>query len=107
MARATRGTLIRKTARHETASTRMPPTNGPRMVVAPEPAAHTPNARPCSSPSKVDVISASEPGTSSAPAAPWRTRKTMSVMMSGATPHSRLITPNAASPIANILRLPK
>ena len=42
------------------------------MVSAePSTAAQMPNARPRSAPSKAWVMSASEPGTSSAPAAPW------------------------------------
>src|SRR5437868_4641191 len=69
-ATATRGTLMKKAARHEIVSTRKPPTTGPRIVVAPDAPAHVPNARPCSSPEKFAVRRASEPGTSSAPAAP-------------------------------------
>ena len=61
---------MRNAARHESVSTRMPPTNGPRIVVPAEAAAHTPKARPCCSPVKVAVMSASEPGTRTAPAAP-------------------------------------
>jgi len=37
---------------------------------APEAPAHVPKARPCSSPSKLAVMRAREPGTSSAPVAP-------------------------------------
>src|ERR687884_203290 len=68
-----RGTLIKNAARQEIESTRNPPTTGPRIVVAPEAPAQTPNARPCSSPEKLEVIRASDPGTSRAPAAPCRT----------------------------------
>ena len=64
------GTLTRKAARQEMESTRKPPTTGPRIVVAPDAPAQMPKARPCSSPLKLAVSSASDPGTSRAPAAP-------------------------------------
>ena len=105
-AMAIRGTLIRKAARHEIVSTSRPPTTGPRMVVAPDAPAQTPNARPCSSPEKLAVISASEPGTSMAPVAPCRIRKRTSVSIVGARPQSTEVTPNPASPSANIRRRP-
>src|SRR5437868_15068465 len=59
----TSGTLIRNATRHEIVSTRMPPMNGPTMVVAAVAAAHTPYARPWASPLKFAVSSASDPGT--------------------------------------------
>src|SRR5207253_666639 len=65
---------MRNATRHEIVSTRMPPMNGPRMVVAAVAAAHTPYARPWASPVKFAVSSASEPGTRIAPAAPCRKR---------------------------------
>ena len=99
--------LIRNAARHDIASTRIPPTNGPRMVVAADAPAHRPKARPSSSPWKVEVMMASDPGTKIAPAAPWSTRKTMSRMMLGANPHISEVTPKATSPMANIFRRPK
>jgi len=98
---------MRNTARQETASTRMPPTNGPRIVVAADAPAHTPNARPCSSPEKLAVMIASDPGTSTAPNAPCSTRNAISMMMFGASPHSTDVAPNPTSPMANILRRPK
>src|SRR6266852_9815316 len=64
------GTLMRNATRHDNVSTSAPPMNGPRMVVAADAPAHRPNARPCASPVNVAVKSASDPGTSSAPAAP-------------------------------------
>ena len=60
--------------RHESELTSTPPTNGPRIEVAADAPAQTPNARPCSSPWKLAVMIASEPGTRSAPAAPCRMR---------------------------------
>ena len=97
-----RGRLMKKAARHEIPSTRSPPTNGPRMVVAAEAPAHRPKALPCSSPSNVEVMMAREPGTSSAPAAPWRTRKAIRSSMLGASPQSSDVAPNPARPTANI-----
>ena len=88
------GTLIKKAAPRDV-STSTPPTNGPRIVVAADAPAQMPNARPCSSPSKLAVMMASDPGTSSAPAAPCRTRKTISNSMVGDRPHSSEVTPNA------------
>ena len=82
-ATATSGTLMKNAARQEIVSTRRPPISGPRIVVAPEAPAQVPNARPCSSPEKLAVRSASEPGTRSAPAAPWRTRNRTSSSMFG------------------------
>jgi len=96
------GTLMRNAARHEMPSTRMPPTNGPRIVVAADAAAQRPNARPCASPLNVTVRSASEPGTSRAPATPCRTRNRMSSSMFGARPQRRLVARKPASPMVNI-----
>ena len=45
-----------------------------------------PNARPRDTSSKAWVMSAIEPGTSSAPAAPWASRKTTSHSSDGARP---------------------
>src|SRR6266540_1851170 len=49
-AMAMSGTLMKNAERQEIVSTSTPPTTGPRIVAAPEAPAHTPNARPCSSP---------------------------------------------------------
>ena len=76
------------------------------IVVAAEAAAQTPNARPCSSPSKLEVMMASEPGTSSAPATPCRIRQTMRNSMVGERPHNRDVAANATRPMANTRRRP-
>src|SRR5258705_5230069 len=91
-ARTQRGTLIRNATRQDTASTSAPPRNGPRIVVAADAPAQSPNARPCASPLNVAVRSATDPGTSNAPAAPCRTRKTLRSYIDGATPQTRLVT---------------
>ena len=54
---------MKNAARQETELTRMPPTSGPRMDVAAEEPAQMPNARPCSSPSKLAVMMDNEAGT--------------------------------------------
>ena len=92
--------------RQEIVLTSKPPTNGPRIVVAAEAPAHTPNARPRSSPSKLAVMIASEPGTTSAPAAPWSTRATIRNSIDGATPHSSEVAAKPIRPSENILRRP-
>ena len=62
---------MRNATRQPTVSTRVPPTIGPRTVSAAVAAAQIPNARARAAPSKAWVMRASEPGMSSAPAAPW------------------------------------
>ena len=70
------------------------------MLVAAEAPAHTPNARPCSSPLKLAVMIDNDPGTRKAPAAPWRTRAMIRNSIVGATPHSSEVAANARSPNA-------
>ncbi len=106
-ARITSGTLIRKAARHVTMSTSSPPTTGPISPVAAAAAAHSPMARDrCTWSANVAVMIASEPGTSSAPAAPWSRRATTSSSSVGARPHSTEVIPKPVSPIANSRRRP-
>jgi hypothetical protein len=62
--------LIQNASRHETRSTSTPPKSGPTRNAAVVHAVHRPIARPCSSCGNVEMMSASELGTSSAPAAP-------------------------------------
>ena len=97
---------MKNAARQETELTRMPPTSGPRMDVAAEEPAQMPNARPCSSPSKLAVMMDNEAGTTSAPAAPWRMRNRISCSMFGARPHRSEVTPKPTRPIAYIRRRP-
>ena len=58
-----------------------------------------PNARPRASPSKAWVMSASEPGTRRAPAAPWSSRKMTSHSSVGARPHSADVSANPIRPM--------
>jgi hypothetical protein len=74
--------------------------------VAADAPAHRPKARPCSSPWKVAVMMASEPGTRTAPAAPCKVRQTISNSMVGANPHSREVAANPTRPMANMRRRP-
>ena len=55
---------------------------------------------PRSAPSKAWVMRDSEPGTSRAPVAPWRSRKTTSHSRVGARPHSADVAANPARPMA-------
>ena len=97
-AKASSGTLIRNANRQPIVSTSVPPTIGPRITRADVDAAQIPNARARASPSKAWVMSASEPGMSRAPAAPWASRKTTSSSSVGARPHSADVAANPMSP---------
>ena len=97
----------RKAARQLTVSTSSPPTSGPMRAVADEAAAQMPIARDrVASSRKVAVMIASDPGTSSAPAAPWSSRATTSSSSVGARPHRTDVMPKPHSPMANTRRRP-
>ncbi len=100
------GTLRKKARRQLTVSTRTPPTRGPRIDVAAVAAAQIPNARPRAGPSNVAVMIDSEHGTSSAPAAPWKTRKRARSSRLGARPHRAEVMPNAIRPMVKTRRRP-
>ena len=105
-ASTTSGTLIRNRERQPATSTSTPPIGGPSVASADVAAAHKPNARALAAPSKVLVMIESEPGTSSAPATPWRSRPRTSSSMFGASPHSTDVIPNPTSPMMNTRRRP-
>ena len=67
---STIGTLIAKIQRHEAESTSCPPITGPSTVPIPPHAVQAPTALPRSSGGKVDTITASAAGVSSAPGHP-------------------------------------
>ncbi|RIH88939.1 hypothetical protein Mterra_00890 [Calidithermus terrae] len=94
--------MIKKAARQPTVSTITPPTSGPSSVVAEDAADQTPMARPCSPSENPARISASEPGTSRAPATPCNSRPRISTSMLGASPHRAEVTPKPTSPTAYI-----
>ena len=98
-ANASSGTLIRNAKRQPIVSTMVPPTIGPTTTRPDVAAAQIPNARARCGPSNAWVISASEPGMSSAPAAPWASRKTTSHSSVGASPHSADVTAKPTSPM--------
>ena len=76
------------------------------MVSAEVAADQRPKARARAAPSKFAVMRDSGPGTSSAPAAPWASRKTTSHSMDGASPHSAEVRPNDARPMMKTRRRP-
>ena len=100
------GTFTQKIARQEIASTSAPPPAGPITVAIPVQAVQVPTARPRSSPSKVAARIASEPGTSSAPAKPWRARAPIRTAVDGAIAQRIEVTPNRPSPRMKIRRRP-
>ena len=79
---------------------------GPRTTRADVAAAQIPKARARCWPSNAFVMIASEPGTSSAPAAPWNSRAMVSSSSVGASPHTTDVTPNKVRPIPNTRRRP-
>jgi hypothetical protein len=101
------GTLIQNTKRHESASVRNPPAAGPARVEMPLHAVHVPIARPLASPSKVAVRIASEPGTRSAPARPWRALSAIKTPVVGASAQRMEVAPKPTRPIAKTRRRPK
>ena len=104
---STIGTLIAKIQRHEAASTSCPPITGPSTVPIPPHAVHAPTALPRSSGGKVDTITASAAGVSSAPATPCRARAPTSTSIVGARAQSSEVAPNRNTPSANTRRSPK
>ena len=104
---STIGTLIAKIQRHEAASTSWPPTTGPSTVPIPPHAVQAPTALPRSSGGKVETITASAAGVSSAPATPWSARAATSTSMVGASAQISEVTPKADTPSAKTRRSPK
>ncbi len=66
----TKGTFIKKIQRHEASANSSPPASGPSTPAMPPHAVQLPIAPPRSDSGKVLTITASELGTSSAPATP-------------------------------------
>ena len=83
-----------------------PPASGPSTpAIAPQ-AVQLPIAAPRSDSGNVFTITASELGTSSAPATPWTARAATSVPIVGATAHAREAAPKPDTPNAKIRRSP-
>jgi hypothetical protein len=76
------------------------------MAVADVPEAHSPMARPRSSPSKAAVMIERLAGTSTAPNAAWTMRAAIRISIVGASPQPTDAKPNPARPIWNIRRRP-
>src|SRR3954451_14693973 len=103
---STNGTLIPKIQRQVAWSTSRPPPSGPITIAMPAQAVHVPIAAPRSSAGKVAVMTASEDGTSSAPAIPWSARAATSSSAVGASAQMTDVVPKPASPTAKIRRRP-
>ena len=98
--------MIRKIHRQSAYCTSPPPTNGPMaaaMLPSPD---HEPIARARSARTKTDSMIARLPGVRSAPPTPCRTRAAISILASGATPHSTDAAANQITPITNTRRRP-
>ena len=98
--------LSAKIQRHESWSTITPPASGPTNdAIAPH-AVQAPIAAARSAGGKAATMTASELGTSSAPAAPCNPRAAINVSVVGASAHATEKNPNAAAPSANTRRSP-
>ena len=95
------GTLRRKITRQLQTPISQPPSSGPNTVDVPLHAVQVPIAVPRSTPENVVVIIASEAGVRSAPATPWRPRKTISAVGPGAAAQSADAAPKQATPSVN------
>src|SRR5664279_6573602 len=85
---AASGTLITKIQRHDAIASSSPPASGPSTPAIAPHAVHVPIAPPRSDAGNVLTITASELGTSSAPAIPRSARAATSTPMLGETAHS-------------------
>jgi len=107
IAAATIGTLIQKTDRQPTPSTRAPPRIGPSPSDRPDTAPNTPMALARSARSgKVAATIASATGLSIVPPAACSARAAISHPMLGARPHSSEPIPNTARPTWKTRRRP-
>ena len=97
-AAAASGTLRKKMARHETASTSHPPTNGPTTTLTPLSPDHSPTARARSSATKHAEMIARLPGTSRAPPIPCSARAAISTSVFGAAPQMTDAAVNESKP---------
>ncbi len=102
----TKGRLMRKIHRHEATPSSTPPPSGPSAVAIAPNAVHVPIAAPRSDSANVATITASELGTSSAPATPCSARQAISTPMLGASAHSSEAAPKQPTPNANTRRSP-
>ena len=92
-------TLIKNAKRHEAKSTNIPPISGPATSAIVVIAVQMPMARALAAPRNVDMMSASELGTSSAPAMPWKTRAMISTSGFGAPAIAIEVRPKPINPM--------
>ncbi len=102
----TSGRLIRKIQRQEASTSSSPPASGPSTPKIAPHAVQLPIAAPRSDCENVFTITASELGTSSAPATPCSARAATSAPIDGASAHASDVMPKPATPIAKIRRSP-
>ena len=100
-------TLMTNTHRQLARSVSTPPMRGPARKAADVHAVQMPIAFACVAPRWVLMMSASELGTSSAPATPCAARATMSSSAVGARPHAIEVTPKPMSPMRRMATRPK
>ena len=98
--------LIRKIQRHDAACTSRPPPSGPITVATPVHAVQVPIAAARSPSPNVSRISASELGTSRAPATPCTPRAAIRTSLLGASAHTSEHTPKPIRPAWNTRRRP-
>ena len=102
----TSGTLTKNTALQLDSASSSPPTSGPRIPAIAPHAVQLPIAAPRSCSEKVLTITASELGTSRAPAHPCTARAATSRAIVGASAHATDATPKPTTPIVNTRRSP-
>ena len=105
---AATGRLMKNTRRHDTALIPIshPPRKGPTAVARPPSPDQAPIALERSSATKEACKMARLPGVSSAAPAPCRARARISVVASGASPHSSDARANQMVPITKTRRRP-
>jgi hypothetical protein len=103
---AATGRFNRKIQRHDAASTRYPPRNGPTAVAIPPSADHAPMALPRSAGTKLAWMMARLPGVRRAPPTPWSTRAATSSSVLGAMPQRRDAAANHTTPTRKTLLRP-
>ena len=102
----TKGTLIAKIQRQLATPMSHPPSSGPMTNAMPPHAVHEPIAAPRSSGGKLDTITASALGVSSAPKTPCSARPATSTSIDGAMAQTTLTMPKPATPMVKIRRSP-
>ncbi len=100
-------TLTRKTSRHDRVSTKIPPISGPASMATVVAPVQMPIARACAGPRNVEVMRASELGTSRAPATPCTARAAMRNSAVGAAAIATEATPKPTRPMRSTTTRPR